>query len=132
VATNILVTQSDGVEVTRNTTGINNVGIFIHGSGGEVADNETFATSVFDGIRMQGNQGTLRGNHVFNGAESGIFISGNNNVVERNTITEAAIGILKASGSTGNLIRDNRIFASPITVQDPSAVDVTDLISPVR
>lgn len=36
--------------------------------------------------------------------ESEIFVGGNNNVVERNTITEAAIGILKMTGATGNLI----------------------------
>jgi hypothetical protein len=45
VAANILVTQSDGVEVTDNDAGISQVGILIHGSQGFVARNETFASS---------------------------------------------------------------------------------------
>lgn len=49
--------------------------------------------------------------------ESGIFVGGNNDVVERNTITEAAVGILKMTGTTGNLILNNRVFGAPITVQ---------------
>jgi len=132
VATNILVTQSDGVEVTENTVGISQVGIFVHGNQGEVETNETFASSVFDGIRIEGDQGEVRSNHVFNGAEAGVFIAGNNNLVEHNTITEAAIGILKASGSSGNLIQGNRVFGTPIAVQDPSTSTLSEIISPVR
>src|ERR1700740_129313 len=105
VATNILVTQSDGVTVMGNTVGINQVGIFVDGNQAEVDGNETFLSGVFDGIRLVGNQARVRGNSVFNGSEAGIFVSGNNNVIERNTVTEAAIGILKASGSSGNLIQ---------------------------
>jgi len=132
VATNILVTQSDGVEVTENTVGISQVGIFVHGNQGEVETNETFASSVFDGIRIEGDQGEVRSNHGFNGAEAGVFIAGNNNLVEHNTITEAAIGILKASGSSGNLIQGNRVFGTPIAVQDPSTSTLSEIISPVR
>src|SRR5713226_2159271 len=55
VATNILVTQSDGVEVTDNGVGISQVGIFLHGNHGLLTRNETFASSVFDGIRLEGD-----------------------------------------------------------------------------
>jgi parallel beta-helix repeat protein len=95
VATNILVTQSDGVEVSGNEAGISQVNIFVHGSNAVIQRNKTLATSVFDGIRVQGNQSGVHRNQVFNGAESGIFLSGNNNVVTNNTINEAAIGIRK-------------------------------------
>lgn len=132
VATNILVTQSDGVEVTGNIAGINQVAIFVHGNQGDIEANETFASSVFDGVRIEGDQGSVRSNHVFNAGEAGVFVTGNNNVVERNTITEAAIGVLKASGSTGNLIQQNRVFGTPIAVQDPSAPKLAEMISPVR
>jgi parallel beta-helix repeat protein len=131
VATNILVTQSDGVTVTGNTAGINNVAIFIDGNSATITGNQTFASSVFDGIRVEGNSSTVQTNDVFNGAEAGIYLAGNNNVIRRNTITEAAVGILKATGSSGNLIQNNRIFDAPVTVQDP-AVRVANLISPVR
>lgn len=132
VATNILVTQSDGVEVSGNTAGISQVNIFVHGDDAEIGRNETFATAVFDGIRVQGDQSRVRHNHVFNGAESGVFLSGNNNVVTENTITEAAIGILKDTGSSGNIIAGNRFFNTPVSVQDPQLIDVAKLISPKR
>jgi len=132
VATNILVTQSDGVEVSGNTAGIGQVNIFVDGNNARVTDNRTFATSVFDGIRIEGNQSRVRQNHAVSGAESGIFLSGNNNVVSDNVITEAAIGILKDTGSAGDIIAGNRFFDTPVLVQDPNAVDVAKLISPKR
>jgi len=130
-ATNILVFESDGVTVSQNRAGIGQAGIVLHGNGDIAEKNETFATSVFDGIRVEGDQNQVRGNQVFNGAEAGIFIEGNNNVVEHNVITEASIGILKTAGSTGNVIQSNQIFGSPVTVQDPSFATVGK-VSPER
>jgi hypothetical protein len=132
VATNILVTLSDGVEVRDNGVGISQVGIFLHGNQGLVRGNETFATSVFDGIRIEGDGSRVRDNHIFNGAESGIFISGNNNLVEHNRITEAAVGILKEAGSFDNLIRFNRVFDTPVAVQDPTSPSLAAVVSPER
>jgi len=132
VATNILVTQSDGIEVSGNTAGISQVNLFVDGNNAAIDRNETFATAVFDGIRVQGDQSRVRHNQVFNGAESGIFLAGNNNVVTDNTITEAAIGILKDSGSSGNIITGNRFFNTSVLVQDPQRIDVAKLISPKR
>jgi len=132
VATNILVTQSDGVEVSGNKAGISQVAIFVNGNGAEVERNETFAANVFDGIRVEGNQAEARRNRVFNGAEAGIFVMGNNNVLEDNVITEAAIGILKETGSMGNLIAMNRFFDTPIAVQDPSPAGLANKIQPQR
>jgi hypothetical protein len=132
VATNILVTQSDGVEVSGNTAGIAQVNIFVHGNNATADRNETFATAVFDGIRIQGDQSRVRQNRVFNGAESGIFLSGNNNVVVDNVITESAVGVLKESGSSGNIIAANRFFNTSVLVQDPQLIDVSKLISPKR
>jgi nitrous oxidase accessory protein NosD len=132
VATNILVTQSDGVEVSGNRAGISQVAIFVDGNDAAVERNETFAASVFDGIRVEGNQAEIRRNRVFNGAESGIFVMGNNNVLEDNVITEAAIGILKETGSTGNVIAMNRFFDTPIAVQDPVPAGLTKMLQPQR
>jgi hypothetical protein len=132
VATNILVTQTDGVEVTDNGVGISQVGIFLHGNQGLVARNETFASSVFNGIRLEGDGNRVRHNQVFNGAQSGIFVAGNNNVVEHNKITEAAVGILKETGSLGNLIRFNQVFDTLVAVQDPASLGLAGVVSPER
>src|SRR5882762_746620 len=132
VATNILITQSDGVDVSGNTVGISQVNIFVHGSDSAIDDNDTFADSVFDGIRVQGDQSRVRRNRVRSGAEAGIFLSGNNNIVVDNLIQEATVGVLKDTGSAGNIIAANRFFNTPVLVQDPQPVDVTKLISPKR
>jgi hypothetical protein len=132
VATNILVTRSDGVEVSDNRAGISQIEIFVHGNQGLVAGNETFASSVFEGIRIEGDGNRVRHNRVFNGAESGIFVAGNNNVVEHNNITEAAVGILKETGSLGNVIRFNRVFDTLVAVQDPASLGLAGVVSPER
>jgi nitrous oxidase accessory protein NosD len=132
VATNILVTQSDDVVVSDNTAGISQVNIFVLGNSAEIKRNETFANFIFDGIRLQGDQSRIRENHVFNGTESGIFLSGNNNIVTDNVIIEATIGILKETGSSGNTLFGNRFFNTPVPVQDPQFIDVAKLISPKR
>jgi parallel beta-helix repeat protein len=120
------------VEVSGNKAGISQVAIFVNGNAAEVERNETFAANVFDGIRLEGNQAEIRRNRVFNGAEAGIFVMGNNNVLEDNVITEAAIGILKETGSMGNLIAMNRFFDTPIAVQDPSPAGLANKIQPQR
>jgi parallel beta-helix repeat protein len=132
VATNILVTQSDGVEVSRNRAGISQVAIFVDGNNASVLRNETFATFVFDGVRIEGNQARVRDNRVFNGAESGIFLLGNNNVVRENVITEAPIGIFKDTSSMGDLIAANLFFDTPIKVQDPPSAGLAKVIQPKR
>jgi len=121
IATNILVEQSDGVVVTQNQVGISQVPIFISGNQSYVNDNEAFGADVFDGIHLEGEQNRVMHNQVFTGPESGIFVSGNNNVIERNTITDALIGVLKAAGSVGNLIRFNNVYDTPTAVQDPAS-----------
>jgi parallel beta-helix repeat protein len=132
VATNILVTQSDGVTVSSNNATVNQVGIFIDGNSATVTGNLTSASSVFDGILISGSQNQVRRNDIFNAAQAGIFIDGNNNVVRNNTILDAAIGILKTSTSSGNLIQSNSIFDAPILVQDPPTRTLASLLSPQR
>jgi hypothetical protein len=132
VATNILVTQSDSVEISGNTAGISQVNIFAHGNNASIERNQTFAATVFDGIRIQGDQSRVRQNRIFNAAESGIFLSGNNNIVAENVITEASVGVLKDTGSSGNIIAGNRFFDTPVLVVDPRSIDVAKLVSPKR
>ena len=132
VATNILVTQSDGVEITGNRAGISQVAILVAANNASVLRNETFATLVFDGVRIEGDQARVRDNRVFNGAEAGIFLMGNNNVVLENVITEASIGIFKDTSSMGDLIAANLFFDVPIKVQDPPSAGLAKVIQPKR
>ena len=132
IATNILVEQSDNISVKDNVAGISQAGIFIHANQASVLNNKTFATFVFDGIHIEGDAAQVKRNDLFNGAQSGIFLDGNNNVVEHNVITEAAIGILKSVSSAGNLIRFNEVFDSPVAVQDPASPKLSTLVAPLR
>jgi parallel beta-helix repeat protein len=119
VATNILVTQSDDVRIVDNIVGISQIGIFVDGNNSVVRGNTAFASTVFEGIRVEGDGNTVNDNRVVNGGEAGIFLAGNNNAVQRNQITDAPIGILKAAGSAGNVINGNDFFNVAIEVQDP-------------
>jgi nitrous oxidase accessory protein NosD len=132
VATDILVTQSDGVEVSGNRAGLSQVPIFIDGNHARVSKNQTFAASVFDDLRIEGRSAEIADNRLFNGAESAIFLMGNNSFVHDNEITDSSIGILEASGSTGNILIDNRFFATPIPVQDPASHSLAKMIQPMR
>jgi len=132
VATNILIEQSDGVTVANNNVSVSQVGVFVNANSVEVANNQAAANYVFDGIRLEGNSNRAGRNTVFTSGESGIFLDGNNNVVRNNTITDASIGILKTTGSTGNLIQMNSISDCPITIQDPSVHSIAKLLSPQR
>ena len=132
VATDILVTQSDGVEVSGNRAGLSQVPIFIDGNHARVFKNQTFAVSVFDDLRIEGRSAEVADNRLFNGAESAIFLMGNNSFVHENEITDSTIGILEASGSTGNILVNNRFFATPIPVQDPSVHSLAKMIQPMR
>jgi hypothetical protein len=132
VATNILVFDSDGVEVSRNTAGIGQINVGITGNNATVNGNQTFDAIAFDGINIQGNGSTVTQNHVFNGAQAGVSLAGNTNTITDNTITEAAVGILQNTGSTGNIITANHFFDTPIAVQDPISVNVAKLVQPKR
>src|SRR5262249_17318609 len=119
-------------QVSNNTAGISQVNIFVDANNAAIEGNETFADIVFDGIRLEGSQSRIRNNRVRSGAEAGIFLSGNNNVVVDNVIQEAGVGVLKDTGSSGNIIANNRFFNTPVLVQDPVSPDLSKLISPKR
>jgi len=119
VATNILVVESDGVSVTHNMVGHSQINIFMDGNHGFVEHNTTFLTSVFDGVRIEGNDNSVKKNKISDSAESGIFVQGNDNSIEQNKIANAPIGVLKTSDSTGNRIEGNHFLNVVVNVQDP-------------
>jgi hypothetical protein len=132
VATNILITQSDGVRVSDNTVGISQVGIFVDASHATVTGNTAFAASVFEDIRIEGDHNRIAENQVVNGGEADIFLQGNNNSVEHNSLTEAPIGILEVHGSTGNVIAGNEFFNVAVKIQDPAGSSLSKKVLPER
>jgi hypothetical protein len=50
-----------------------------------------------------------------------VFVAGNSNVVRDNVVNEAAFGILKIAGSTGNFIPFNTYYNTLVKLRDPAA-----------
>ena len=133
-ADDILVYQSDGVSVEQNVAGISQTGIAIAANHAHVTRNHVFDTLIFDGIELAGNDNDAAGNDndaagndndvtdnsITHSDRAGVFIDGNNNDVRRNRINEAAFGVLKEAGSTGNVIRNNDFSNALVKVQDPA------------
>ena len=119
-ADDILVFQSDGVSVDQNVAGISQIGIDIAANHGHVTRNHVFDALTFDGIKLGGNDNDATQNSITHSDRAGVFIDGDNNVVLGNRINEAAFGVLKAAGTTGNFIRRNDFSNAIVTVQDPA------------
>jgi nitrous oxidase accessory protein NosD len=118
-ATGVLVIESDGILVANNTTGSNQIGIFIGGKNSIARANTVFNAPVLVGIALVGDDNQVRQNDITHSDAAGVFVQGNGNSVQNNVITDAAIGVLKISGSTGTTMSGNSFFATPIPVQDP-------------
>jgi len=119
-AVDILVIESDGVSVEQNLAGVSQVGIDIVGNHAQVSENQVFDTLIFDGIELKGNDNDARDNSITHSNQAGVFIKGNNNDVRQNRINEAAYGVLKTAGFTGNVIRRNDFSNVLVMVQDPA------------
>jgi len=129
-ADNILVFQSDRVSVERNVAGVSQTGIAIVANHANVTGNHVFGTLTLDGIKLAGNDNEATDNSITHSDRAGVFVEGNNNDVQTNRINEAAFGVLKAAGSTGNIIRNNDMFNAIVGVQDPAGRGSQD--SPYR
>lgn len=117
--TGILVFESDGVTVRNNKETVAQVGISINANHASVTNNQVSDSIVADGIDLIGSSNDAESNAITHSDDAAVFIAGNGNTVQANTINEAAFGILKVSGSTGNLITNNTSFNTAVTVQDP-------------
>lgn len=125
----IVFDAGDGLDITNNTIGNTQAGIFI--GGGIIApgthntlveSNVISATHVFHGVVIVGNGNTVFRNTITSGDGAGVFLSGDDNLVIANRIQEAVIGVWNFSG-TGNSYptsgaRPNTI----INVTQPTAV----------
>jgi hypothetical protein len=119
-ADDILIYQSDGVTVTRNVAGVSQTGVAIVANGAQVDDNRVFGTMIADGIEFVGNGNSATSNQITDSSRAGVFVAGDNNVVEENAIDEAAFGVLENTGSAGNILTNNNLFNATVGVQDPA------------
>jgi Periplasmic copper-binding protein (NosD) len=119
-AAGILIFQSDGITVARNTTATNQVGILIAANNSNVRMNTVLNSIALDGIALAGNGSVVDSNDVSHSDEAAVFIQGDNNIISNNEFTGASFGILKISGSTGNHHFGNQYFATLILVHDPA------------
>jgi parallel beta-helix repeat protein len=119
--TGILIFQSDGVDVENNTAGTNQIGIAVEGQGSKVETNTVPNSLVLDGILLIGDDNRVTDNRISHSDQAGVFIQGNGNHIDNNEITEAAVGIFKVSGFTGNTLANNRIFATLVPVERSGA-----------
>jgi hypothetical protein len=127
-ASNILVNDSDNVRVAKNNVGKSQVNILIIGDGADVRENTAFDTDVFDGIALIGNNNRALANSIFNSDEAGVFVQGNGNRVNGNTINEAPIGILEGAPSSGNDFHQNRFFNTARNIVTPTTPNVAQSI----
>jgi len=119
-ATGILIYQSNGVRVERNSVASSQVGIFIAANNGTIAGNTVFHSVVLDGIALVGNGNSVSTNDISSSDDAAVYIQGNNNTVFDNEFTGAAFGIFKISGSTGTNHYGNQYYATVVRVQDPA------------
>jgi parallel beta-helix repeat protein len=119
-AAGILIFQSDGVRVERNTIASSQVGIFIAANNGNIGNNTVLHSVALDGIALVGNGNSVSNNDISSSDDAAVYIQGNNNTVFDNEFTGAAFGIFKISGSSGTVRHGNQYHATVVRVQDPA------------
>lgn len=130
-ATGILIFESNSVTVESNSLGTNQIGVFVGGDDSKVRNNSIFNSVVLIGVALVGNQNVVGGNEITRSDEAGVFVQGNNNHIRNNVLTDAPIGVLKLSSSTGTVLNGNQFFAIPVPVVDPPAKKGFG-VSPIR
>ena len=119
-AADILVYDSEGVQVDHNEVGVSQIAIAIGANNANVLDNTIF-DSLFDGVLLDGNGNTATGNHITRSDQAAVLISGNANTVRKEVINDAAIGVLTTAGFAGNTVSGNTYRNTPVETQDPPA-----------
>jgi hypothetical protein len=116
VSSGIGAFSTENVQIVGNTIGRTNVGIFA-GSGGDpangirVLENSVFDTDVFDGISVSGENSLVKDNLFTHCERAGVRLRTGTHRVQKNTINEAAIGVLVHT--TINL-SGNQFFNTPV------------------
>jgi hypothetical protein len=120
-ATGILVFESNNIQVSSNSVGTNQIGIFTGGNNTRIASNRVSNSLVLDGVALASNNNIVELNHIAQSADAAVLIQGNNNNIVANEFLAAQIGIFIAPGSTGTNHFGNQYFATVTGVFDDSA-----------
>ncbi len=118
-AAGLAIVRTKNVSIRGNTVRNSQCGICLSGNEGRVNEsqvigNRVFDTGVLDGIALTGDNNEVRRNRITNSGRSGILVNGDDNEILRNNIDGARFGVLETPGSEGNVIRRNR-FVNPRT-----------------
>ena len=126
VSTNILLFQAGpGLIVQNNVASNTQTGIYAIGmNNGTILGNAVARTLVGDGIVLDTcNSNVVESNDVSASDDAGIFVSGEGNVISRNRINEAPIGVWNFSGTNTvpvtsvNRSTVNRFFNVEVALQ---------------
>jgi nitrous oxidase accessory protein NosD len=132
-STGILVEQSDGVRVTGNISGNNQVNIYENGNGCEIKKNRVYGSVILAGIEVAGDDCRLEENWVINSAMASIVILGNGALVRGDKLIDAPIGILKSSSSVDTTIAQIDFINIGTKVVDPGELLLGPVsVAPVR
>jgi parallel beta-helix repeat protein len=140
-SSNILVYDPDSVapptKVLRNHVINSQVNIYIEANGSTVSTNNVTDTDVWDGIFVLGNSNTVQSNSIFNSDEAGVFVySATSNIVTKNKINEALVGVWNYPGGPGNTVAPNtyyNVVHKNVSGPGPlSASSIEDRVSAVR
>ena len=120
ISSNILIFEAEDATIVGNTVSASNAGMYVGGFGdfgatrATVLDNNISGASPFSGMFVLGNDNLVQGNVITNSGSTGVSMQGANNTVTNNTVNEAFLGILS---TTGNNIFQNKIFNTTRTVK---------------
>jgi hypothetical protein len=121
------------VSVDNNVVDIADINIFLDEvANGDVSNNVVFQ-SVLDGIRVVGsfnNQNNqIRNNSIANSGEAAIYVDGQNNNINGNTVNGAPYGIF-ATSPNNQFGGGNNFYNTVQAIMDPAASSFT--VSPYR
>jgi parallel beta-helix repeat protein len=121
VGAGLAIVNTNNVSILQNTVGKNQCGICLNGvDSSQVRRNTVTDSDVFDGISLTGDNNKIRFNTITNSDRSAIHLDGGNNTIFGNTINEAPIGVLIATGSVDNVIEQNLFVNTPTPIQGPA------------
>lgn len=102
-STGILVYQgATATTVSSNTVTTTQTGVYLDASGSTANANLITRTLQYDGIYLPAgaDANTISNNAITHSDESGIWVDGTSNIVTKNSVNEAPIGIHACSGNT--------------------------------
>jgi hypothetical protein len=112
VSTNILVFDPTGIapKILRNNAINSQVNIYVEADGTTITGNNVTDTDVWDGIYVAGDGNVVQTNSIFNSDEAGVFVDGASNNVTKNRINEALVGVWNYSASLSNTVAPNTYY----------------------